>query len=128
MVECRARACAVLGCTPPWAKDRGRACRRVSKTYTAASFCYRLIKFARAKRILFLVDRNNLGRQTLNEFQQYTSPYINSKFTEEYVVQHLRRNTIDPASKVCITRIQRLYSMLKGEEEFDETARSPKRI
>ena len=41
------------------------------KTYTACSFCYRLTKFARAKRILFLVDRNNLGRQTLKEFQQY---------------------------------------------------------
>jgi type I site-specific restriction endonuclease len=64
------------------------------------------------------VDRNNLGKQTLNEFQQYFSPYTNRKFTEEYTVQHLKRNAIDPASKVCITTIQRLYSMLKGEEEF----------
>lgn len=90
------------------------------KTYTAVSFCYRLIKFAGARRILFLVDRNNLGRQTLNEFQQYLSPYTNRKFTEEYTVQHLKRNAIDPASKVCITTIQRLYSMLQGEEEFQE--------
>ncbi len=66
------------------------------------------------------VDRNNLGKQTLNEFQQYVSPYTNRKFTEEYTVQHLKRNSIDPASKVCITTIQRLYSMLKGEEEFLE--------
>jgi type I restriction enzyme R subunit len=90
------------------------------KTYTAASFCYRLITFAKAKRILFLVDRNNLGRQTLTEFQQYVSPYNGYKFTEEYNVQHLKKNTIDPASKVCITTIQRLYSMLKGEEEYQE--------
>ena len=90
------------------------------KTYTAASACYRLIKFGKAKRILFLVDRNNLGRQTLNEFQQYISPYTNYKFTEEYNVQHLKRNTFDPAAKVCITTIQRLYSMLKGEDEFKE--------
>jgi type I restriction enzyme R subunit len=90
------------------------------KTYTAVSFCYRLIRFARARRILFLVDRNNLGRQTLNEFQQYVSPYNGYKFTEEYTVQHLKKNTIDPASKVCITTIQRLYSMLRGEEEFVE--------
>lgn len=90
------------------------------KTYTAASFCYRLIKFARARRILFLVDRKNLGAQALNEFQQYASPYTNSKFTEEYVVQHLRRNTVDQACKVCITTIQRLYSILQGEEDFDE--------
>jgi len=90
------------------------------KTYTACSFCYRLITFAKAKRILFLVDRNNLGRQTLNEFQQYVSPYNSYKFTDEFNVQHLRKNTIDPASKVCITTIQRLYSMLKGEEEYQE--------
>jgi type I restriction enzyme R subunit len=90
------------------------------KTYTAVSFAYRFIKFGRVRRILFLVDRNNLGKQTLNEFQQYFSPYTNRKFTEEYTVQHLKRNSIDPASKVCITTIQRLYSMLKGEQEFLE--------
>ena len=90
------------------------------KTYTACSFCYRLIKFAKAKRILFLVDRNNLGRQALNEFQQYISPYNGYKFTEEFNAQLLRKNTIDPASKVCITTIQRLYSILKGDEEYDE--------
>ncbi|QDU74066.1 Type I restriction enzyme R protein [Bremerella volcania] len=90
------------------------------KTFTAVNFCYRLIKFAKAKRILFLVDRNNLGKQTLNEFQQFDSPYNAYKFTEEFTIQHLKRNTIDPASKVCITTIQRLYSMLKGEEEFQE--------
>ena len=87
---------------------------------TAVVASYRLIKFARARRILFLVDRNNLGKQTLNEYQQYVSPYTKRKFTEEYAVQHLRRNTIDPAAKVCITTIQRLYSMLKGEEDFLE--------
>ena len=54
------------------------------KTFTACTCCYRLIKFAKAKRILFLVDRNNLGKQALNEFQQYVSPYNNYKFTEEY--------------------------------------------
>jgi len=90
------------------------------KTFTAVNFCYRLIKFAKAKRILFLVDRNNLGKQTLNEFQQFVSPLNSYKFTEEYTVQHLKRNTIDPASKVCITTIQRLYSMLQGEEDYLE--------
>ena len=90
------------------------------KTYTACSFSYRLIKFAKAKRVLFLVDRNNLGKQTLNEFQQYASPYTNYKFSEEFNVQHLKKNTIDPAAKVCITTIQRLFSMLKGEDDFEE--------
>ena len=90
------------------------------KTYTACSFAYRLIKFAKAKRILFLVDRNNLGKQALNEFQQFASPYTNYKFTEEFGVQRLTSNTIDPASKVCITTIQRLFSMLQGKEQFEE--------
>lgn len=90
------------------------------KTYTAVNFCYRLIKYADARRILFLVDRNNLGKQTLNEFQQFISPVNGYKFTEEYTVQHLKKNTVAPASKVCITTIQRLYSMLKGEDEFLE--------
>ncbi|MCC7291468.1 MAG: DEAD/DEAH box helicase family protein [Phycisphaerales bacterium] len=90
------------------------------KTFTACNIAYRLIKFAAAKRVLFLVDRNNLGRQTLNEFQQFASPYNQYKFTEEFGVQHLRKNSIDPSAKVVITTIQRLYSILKGEEEFDE--------
>lgn len=90
------------------------------KTFTACNIVYRLVKFGQAKRILFLVDRNNLGRQTLTEFQQFASPYNAYKFTEEFGVQHLKRNAIDPAAKVCITTIQRLYSILKGEEEFDE--------
>jgi len=90
------------------------------KTFTAATFLYRLIKFAKARRILFLVDRANLGVQALNEFQQYRSPYTQRTFTEEYVVQHLTRNTLDPAAKVVICTIQRLYSMLKGEPEFLE--------
>ncbi|HEX2837100.1 MAG TPA: DEAD/DEAH box helicase family protein [Phycisphaerales bacterium] len=91
------------------------------KTFTACNIAYRLIKFAGAKRVLFLVDRNNLGKQTINEFQQFASPYNAYKFTEEYTVQHLKKNSIDPAAKVCITTIQRLYSILKGEEEFDES-------
>ena len=90
------------------------------KTFTAVSSVYRLIKFAGAQRILFLVDRNNLGKQTDNEFQSYVSPYNNYKFTEEYPVQRLTKNVIGESSKVVITTIQRLYSMLQGDEEFDE--------
>ena len=89
------------------------------KTYTAVSSIYRLIKFANAKRVLFLVDRNNLGRQARREFQQYVTPDDGRKLTELYNVQHLTSNTIDPVSKVCISTIQRLYSMLRGETEFD---------
>ena len=86
------------------------------KTFTSISFIYRLIKFAGARRVLFLVDRGNLGDQTLKEFQQYVSPYNNFKFSEEYIVQRLSSNTLDTTARVCICTIQRMYSMLKGRE------------
>ncbi|MBM4141379.1 MAG: restriction endonuclease subunit R, partial [Nitrospira sp.] len=89
------------------------------KTFTAISFIYRLIKFADAQKILFLVDRRTLGKQTSQKFQEYVTPDDGRKFTELYNVQHLSSNTLDSVSRVCITTIQRLYSMLKGEPEFD---------
>ena len=89
------------------------------KTYAAVSAVYRLIRFSGIKRVLFLVDRRNLGRQALREFQSYTPPDDNSKFTELYNVQHLASNTIDPVSQVCITTLQRFYSMLKGETDYE---------
>ena len=59
----------------------------------------------------------NLGKQANKEFEQYRSRYTNYAFTEEYPVQHLRRNRIDGSAKVVITTVQRLYSILKGEPE-----------
>ena len=107
------------------AENRPRALVQMAtgsgKTFTAVNFCYRLIKYAQAKRILFLVDRNNLGKQTLTEFQQFTSPVTGYKFTEEYEVQRLTAKSISPSSKVCIATIQRLYAMLAGRE-LDEDA------
>jgi type I restriction enzyme R subunit len=89
------------------------------KTFTAANVAYRLIKFAGARRVLFLVDRANLGRQTLKEFQAFNTPDDGRKFTELYNVQHLSSNVIDPVARVTVTTIQRLYSVLKGEPELD---------
>ncbi len=130
------------------------------KTYTAVNFVYRLIKLAGARRVLFLVDRGNLGDQTLkdwsssdktlsegkarrvnagsaNQFQQFVTPDDGRKFTELYNVQHLQRSQreavrhrrearrvdsreridqsaqLDRVSRVCISTIQRLYSMLR---------------
>ena len=62
------------------------------KTFTAANVAYRLVKHADARRILFLVDRANLGRQTLKEFQGFATPDDGRKFTELYNVQHLSSN------------------------------------
>jgi type I restriction enzyme R subunit len=89
------------------------------KTFTAVNVAYRLLKFGGAKRILFLVDRGNLGKQTEDEFANFTPPDDTRKFPTLYTVQRLKTNSINPAAKVVITTIQRLYSMLKGEVEFD---------
>ena len=85
------------------------------KTFMACNQVYRLIKYAGARRVLFLVDRSNLGRQALREFQGFTTPDEGRKFTELYNVQLLQSGHIDPVSKVCIATIQRVYSILKGE-------------
>lgn len=89
------------------------------KTYTAVNYIYRLIRYGKVRRVLFLVDRSNLARQTLKEFQQFSTPDDGRKFTELYNVQHLTSNALDDVSKVCITTIQRLYSILRGESELD---------
>lgn len=90
------------------------------KTFTAASFIYRLLKFAKAHRILFLVDTKNLGEQAEQEFQKYYAKDINRRFTELYNVQRLSSSYIANDAQVCISTIQRLYSILKGEELDDK--------
>ena len=90
------------------------------KTFTSIGFIYRLIKFGGARRVLFLVDRGNLARQTKKEFDAYASPYNNYKFGEEYIVQHLQSNQLDTSARVVICTIQRRFSMLKGRELAEE--------
>lgn len=91
------------------------------KTFAAITFIYRLIKFCDSKRILFLVDTKNLGEQAEQEFMAYIPQDDNRKFTELYNVQRLTSSYISKDSQVCISTIQRLYSILKGEE-LDESA------
>ncbi|MDD2746615.1 MAG: type I restriction-modification enzyme R subunit C-terminal domain-containing protein [Acidithiobacillus ferrooxidans] len=91
------------------------------KTFTAITAVYRLLKFGGARRILFLVDTRNLGKQAHQEFMAYTPPDDGRKFTELYNVQRLASPNIDPHSQVCISTIQRMYSILSGEP-IDESA------
>ena len=91
------------------------------KTFTAITAVYRLLKFGGAKRILFLVDTRNLGKQAHQEFMAYTPPDDGRKFTELYNVQRLASSNIDPHAQVCISTIQRMYSILSGEP-IDESA------
>jgi len=91
------------------------------KTFTAATFIYRLLNHADAKRILFLVDTKNLGEQAEQEFMSFQPNDDNRKFTELYNVQRLTSGYIASDSQVCISTIQRMYAILKGEE-LDESA------
>lgn len=120
--ECQIEA--VEGLDRSFAQDHPRALIQMAtgagKTFTACTFSWRLLKYAKAKRILFLVDRNNLGDQTLKEYQNYEPPGSGRKFTQTYIVQHLHGNHIDKDAAVVITTIQRLYAMLRGEE-LDES-------
>lgn len=111
---------AILSLEKSFASAKPRALIQMAtgsgKTFTAVSFIYRLIKFAKAERVLFLVDRGNLGRQTRNEFMSYVTPDDGRTFTQLYNVQHMTSSNVDWPAKVCVTTIQRLYSMLRGEE------------
>lgn len=91
------------------------------KTFTAITFIYRLLKFAKAKRILFLVDTKNLGEQAEQEFMAYVPNDDNRKFTELYSVTRLKSSFIPTDNQVYISTIQRMYSILKGTE-LDESA------
>jgi type I restriction enzyme R subunit len=92
------------------------------KTFTAITSVYRLLKPpVRMKRVLFLVDTKNLGEQAEQEFQSYTPNDDKRKFTELYAVQRLTSSFIDPGAQVCISTIQRMYSILQGEA-LDESA------
>lgn len=91
------------------------------KTFTAITFIYRLLKYAKAKRILFLVDTKNLGEQAEQEFMAYVPNDDNRKFTELYGVTRLKSSFIPSDNQVYISTIQRMYSILKGTE-LDESA------
>ena len=105
--------------------DRPRALIQMAtgsgKTYTAITSIYRLLKHADANRILFLVDTKNLGEQAEQEFMGYVPNDDNRKFTELYNVQRLKSTFVAKDSQVCISTIQRMYSLLK-DQEMDEAA------
>ena len=89
------------------------------KTYTAVTESYRLLKHAGFRRVLFLVDRNNLGDQTLREFQNYATPDDGRRFTELYNADKLTGAGMVDSSHVVISTIQRVYAALRGEQVAD---------
>ncbi|THD03380.1 type I restriction-modification enzyme R subunit C-terminal domain-containing protein [Rhodanobacter lindaniclasticus] len=121
--ECQVSA--VTGLEQSLAQARPRALVHMAtgagKTFTAITSAYRLLKFGGAKRILFLVDTRNLGKQAHQEFMAYTPPDDGRKFTELYNVQRLSSSRIDGSAQVCISTIQRMYSILSGDP-IDDSA------
>ena len=122
------RACqvnAIENLETSFKKDHPRALIQMAtgsgKTYTAITSIYRLLKHTDARRILFLVDTRNLGEQAEQEFMAYVPGDDNRKFTELYNVQRLKSSYVASDSQVCISTIQRMYSILR-DEELDEAA------
>jgi type I restriction enzyme R subunit len=89
------------------------------KTRMAVTESYRLLKHGGFNRVLFLVDRNNLGDQTLREFRDFTTPDDGRKFTDLYNVDKLTGSGMVGSSAVVISTIQRVFSVLKGQTVTD---------
>lgn len=89
------------------------------KTYTACLASYRMLANTRMRRVLFLVDRNNLGKQAENEFGTFRLTDNGDPFNTIYAVNRLRSGEIPKDSNVVISTIQRLFSLLKGEPITD---------
>jgi type I restriction enzyme R subunit len=112
--------------------DRSNALAAITmgggKTMFSVAEAYRLLTHAKARRILFLVDRVSLGDQAKVEFLSYASPEDGRRFGDVFGVQVLRSNNVEKSANVIICTIQRLYSMLRGEpddaldEELDEVS------
>ena len=90
------------------------------KTFTAITAVYRLLKYGKLKRILFLVDTKNLGEQAEDEFRKYHPNDDPRSFPEIYPIYRLKSSVMPKDTLVYISTIQRMYSILKGEE-LDES-------
>jgi type I restriction enzyme R subunit len=97
------------------------------KTYTAITAMYRILKHAKSKRILFLVDTRNLGEQAEQEMLAFTPSDDNRKFTELYAVQRLNSSSVPKDAQVCISTIQRMYSTSSRAKSWMRLWRRPAR-
>ncbi|KAF4410962.1 type I restriction endonuclease subunit R [Streptomyces lycii] len=117
---------AISGLETSLGEDRPRSLIQMAtgagKTFTAVTETYRLLQYAGARRVLFLVDRNNLGRQALAEFRNYTTPDDGRKFSDLYGVDRLGAAGLQETSSVVVCTVQKMYSLLRGEPLTDDEA------
>ncbi len=89
---------AIINLEESFKADRSRALVQMAtgagKTFMAIMVIYRLLKYAGAKRVLFLVDTKNLGEQAEQEMMSYVPIDDNRKFTELYNVQRLKSSFV----------------------------------
>lgn len=91
-----------------------------SKTYTACLAAYRFLTYTPMRRVLFLVDRNNLGKQAEGEFGTFRLTETGDPFNTIFSVNRLKSSKVPSESNVVISTIQRLFSLLTGEEISDD--------
>ena len=115
--DCQVNAISSLECS--FGQNHPRALVQMAtgagKTYTAITNCYRLLKNAKAKRILFLVDTKQLGEQAETEYKNYQPYDSQDKLASLYNISRIQTSNISEETQICISTIQRLYSMLSGE-------------
>ena len=93
------------------------------KTYLACLASYRLLNYTPTKRVLFLVDRNNLARQTESEFSLFDRTERKQTMSNLYQIKRLRKES-DIDADIVISTIQKLFAVLTGQQlvEGDEDA------
>ncbi len=89
------------------------------KTYTACMAAYRLLNYTPMRRVLFLVDRNNLGKQAESEFGSFRLTENGETFSNIFTVNRLHSSETPTRSNVVISTIQRLFALIKGEAITD---------
>ena len=98
------------------------------KTYLACLASYRLLNYTPAKRILFLVDRNNLARQTESEFSTFDRTEGQQEMSSLYEIKRLKKDK-DIKADIVISTIQKLFAVLTGNplaSDDDEDAEDEK--
>ncbi|MFI9836365.1 DEAD/DEAH box helicase family protein [Nonomuraea sp. NPDC051941] len=87
------------------------------KTYTVVQASHRLLKYAGAHRVLFLVDRNNLGTQAFREYHGFIPAGAHSPLHQDFPLKHLSGSQagLADSDKIVISTIQRLWCKLSGQ-------------
>lgn len=84
------------------------------KTYLACLASYRLLNYTPTKRVLFLVDRNNLARQTETEFSLFDRTEKQKPMNELYQINRLTKPE-NIQGDIIISTIQKLFAVLTGQ-------------